>query len=165
MRLYIYRGFENEFAPKNVSHAIIDDSVTIIKQHAFLECRNLVSVIMGDNVKKIEKWAFLYCFNLKYIRLSKTLEYIGDANFERCACLEAVFLPSTVKLIEWGAFCQCPSLRLIILPDGINKEIFRTIIIYDTAIHEIAETASVEDDINEDTIIIRSVFKECPPSE
>ena len=61
MKLYIYQGLDNEEVPKDVTHVIVDNSVTIIKREAFLECRRLVSVIMGDNVKRIEAGAFHYC--------------------------------------------------------------------------------------------------------
>ena len=61
MKLYIYRGLENEKVPKDVTHVIVASSVTVIKKEAFNECKLLVSVIMGDNVKRIEEWAFKYC--------------------------------------------------------------------------------------------------------
>ena len=50
MRLYIFRGLDAERVPWNVTHAIVDESVTIIKEGAFYACRrHLVSIIMGDN--------------------------------------------------------------------------------------------------------------------
>ena len=54
MQLYIYQGLANEKVPFNVTHAIVDSRVTIIKSGAFSDCNHLVSVIMGDNVSPRE---------------------------------------------------------------------------------------------------------------
>ena len=51
MKLYLYRGLDGEIVPKDVTHVIVDDKVTIIKEKAFYECGHLVSIMMGDNVK------------------------------------------------------------------------------------------------------------------
>ena len=77
MRLYLYRGLDNERAPKDVTRVIIDDSITIIRGEAFCVCKSLVSVIMGENVKRIGAFAFMNCHALRFIRLSKKLESVG----------------------------------------------------------------------------------------
>ena len=66
MKLYIYRGLDGEKVPEDSTHVIIDDSVEVIKEHAFHDCRKLVSIIMGDNVKIIEEWAFSYSFSQRH---------------------------------------------------------------------------------------------------
>ena len=73
MKLHIYKGLDNENVPKDVTHVIVDDSVTIIKKGAFYNCEHLVFVIMGDNVKRIRMEAFRSCIVLRFIRLSKAL--------------------------------------------------------------------------------------------
>ena len=124
MKLYVYRGLDNEKVPDDVTHVIVDGSVTVIKKEAFRKgvfggCRLLVSVIMGDNVKRIEECAFLDCIALRFIRLSRTLEHIEGYSFCRCHSLEALFLPSTLKSIREDAFVHCHSLILLVLPDTI----------------------------------------------
>ena len=138
MKLYIYRGLDDEIVPKDITHLIVDESVVIIKGFAFCSCAHLISAIMGDNVKRIENCAFFRCSSLRFIRLSNTLEFIGLLAFHHCQYLEAVFLPSTVKSIESGAFDRCRSLRLLILKCDIYLSIIR-----DTAIEKIAENAGV----------------------
>ena len=61
MKHYIYRGLDNEKVPKDVTHVIVDNSVTVIKKEAFFYCFHLVCVIMGDNVKRIEDDVFYHC--------------------------------------------------------------------------------------------------------
>eukprot|EP01083_Nonionella_stella_P068680 182547_1 len=53
MRLYICRGLEGWKVPRDVTHVMAGDSVTIIKMVAFQRCKNLVSVIMNDELKRI----------------------------------------------------------------------------------------------------------------
>ena len=143
MRLHIYHGLNGEIVPKDVTHVIVDSSVTVIKKQAFYDCIHLVSLIMGDNVKRIEGYAFYHCIALRFIRLSKTLEYIGWWAFYRCESLEALFLPSTVKSIKGGAFVHCLSLRLLILPNDIDLDNVGKWIIGETNILEIAKRAGI----------------------
>jgi len=145
MRLHIYHGLDDEEIPKDVTHVIVDSSVTVIKEGAFYRCHKyLVSVIMGDDVKRIEEAAFFKCWALRFIRLSRTLEYIGDEAFRDCESLEALFLSSTIKKIEHQAFYCCQSLRLIILPHDIDVDNVGMRIIDETAIlRQIAENAGV----------------------
>ena len=144
MKLYIYRGLENEKVPKDVTHVIVASSVTVIRKKAFDNCELLVSFIMGDNVKIIEEEAFSFCLALRFIRLSKTLGYIGQRAFEYCESLEVVFLPSTVKSIRLWAFIGCLSLRLLILPQHSLLGKVGIEIIVETAVHQIAQASGVE---------------------
>eukprot|EP00554_Chaetoceros_debilis_P010175 CAMPEP_0194108212 /NCGR_PEP_ID=MMETSP0150-20130528/7953_1 /TAXON_ID=122233 /ORGANISM="Chaetoceros debilis, Strain MM31A-1" /LENGTH=295 /DNA_ID=CAMNT_0038796855 /DNA_START=1 /DNA_END=888 /DNA_ORIENTATION=+ len=157
MKLYLYRGLEDEEVPRDVTHVIVDNSVTIIKARvfhnsvtvnqlsAFYYCRSLVSVIMGDNVKRIEKKAFCDCQALRCVRLSKTLEHIGIYAFCKCLSMEALVLPSTLKSIGNMAFMFCESLRLLNLSNFIlDISNIGDEIIHFTAIHQIANTVGVE---------------------
>jgi hypothetical protein len=139
MRLYIYRGFDDEKGlglglPRDVTHVIVDDTVSVIKREAFSDCIHLVSVIMGDNVKRIERYAFFRCTALRFVRLSRTLGYIGYKAFSCCKSLEALFLPSTVKSIEGRAFFAC---GLLVLPHDIDLNNVDGKIIYNVGIHKI----------------------------
>ena len=152
-KLYLYRGLDNEKVPKDVTHVIVDDFVTVIKKNAFYQCELLVSLIMGDSVKRIEGWAFYYCDALQFIRLSKALKYIGTCAFTYCRSLEALFLPSTVKSIGYLEFNHCDSLRLLVLPNGIDLRKVGNMLIIDTGIQQVARAAGVEYDYNERCLI------------
>jgi len=150
MRLHIYHGLDNENVPKDVTHVIVDNSVTVIKRKAFCECRHLVSLTMGDNVKSIEREAFYYCLAIRFIRLSKALEYIEAGAFYNCESSEVLFLPSTVKSIGRSAFRCCRSMRFLILPHDIDLGKVGNRIIYQTGIEQFARTAGVEYNWNND---------------
>eukprot|EP01083_Nonionella_stella_P032298 88396_1 len=143
MKLYIYRGLHGENVPREVTHVIVDESVTSIKKEAFSRCRHLVSLIMGNNIKRIERHAFYFCIALQFIRLSNTLECIEREAFHECRSLEALFIPLTVTMIEPHAFLDCYSLRLLFLPNGIDFSNVGDVIIYDTAIYRIAKAAGL----------------------
>ncbi len=122
MRLFHYRGLENEIVPKNTTHVMVDKSVSIIKSCAFANCQAIRSVIMSDAVRRIENDAFYCCLSLESIRLSNHLEFIGDNAFHCCFLLETLFLPPTLKEIGKGCFFFCTALRILKLPDDIDLD-------------------------------------------
>eukprot|EP01083_Nonionella_stella_P160965 526689_1 len=111
MRLYIYKGLDEEEVPKDVTHVIVDDSIIIIKERTFEDiCPHLVSIIMGDNVKRIETKAFLIAVILLSCP-STRLEYIGYRAFWGYSLLEALFLPSSVK--PWSNIRELSIIEII----------------------------------------------------
>ncbi len=116
MRLYTYYGKDYEEVPRDVTHVMVAEYVTVIKRSAFDNCRLLVRVIMYDRVTIIEESAFSHCESLVSIRLSRTLSSIGGWAFEGCYSLDALFLPCTVERIDDWAFSHCRSLRILRLP-------------------------------------------------
>ena len=75
MKLFIYRGTEVQF-PKDITHAIVHESVTAVDKDAFQFCQSLVSLVMHDEVESIGEYACSNCGELQYVRLSKKLKHI-----------------------------------------------------------------------------------------
>ena len=65
----------------------IPNSVTIIGEKAFTECKTLVSVTIPNSVKSIENNAFSFCTSLKEITLPNSVTSIGDWAFFYCTGL------------------------------------------------------------------------------
>lgn len=146
MKLHLYRGLENieENVPSDVTHIIVEETVTTINEFAFYQCSHLVSVIASDNLKRIESYAFMGCRALKIVRLSKILQYLGEGAFDRCVSLEALFLPSKIKSTGHSVFSHCRSLRCLILPNEVDISYTSCKgIIRGTAIQRIAAAAGV----------------------
>jgi len=138
---------KDENVPMDVTHVIVEESVTVIKKKAFYNCQHLVSVMMDNSaVRRIEENSFSWCKSLKVMKLSKTLEFIGICAFSFCKSLEAVFLPMTLASIEASAF-MVSSLRLLVLPDSINLNKVDRGIINGASIYHIAKTAGVQYEI------------------
>ncbi len=51
MKLSVYRGLDLEEVLKDVTDAIADNRLAIIKEHAFFDCNHIVSVIIANNVR------------------------------------------------------------------------------------------------------------------
>ena len=119
MILYRYGGTQVPF-PKNITHAIVDENVSTIREEAFENCIFLVSLIMHDNVKTIERAAFRNCTALHFVRLSKTLDRIGRYAFSCCTSLENLVVPSTLTHLGREAFYLCESLHFLMLPQDLD---------------------------------------------
>ena len=127
---------------KNISNYKIPDSVTIIAEHAFENCKNIDSVIIPDsvinigfscfyqsslksivipnNVKSIKWKTFRSCTNLTEVVLSEGLDYIDGEAFYGCTNLIKINLPDSLSKIYGRAFEQCENLEKIILPTNLS---------------------------------------------
>lgn len=62
--IFVYMGGE-QHVPDGVIHAVIHRSVKIVRDSAFSEREQLVSVVFHDGVEIIERNAFLGCTSLR----------------------------------------------------------------------------------------------------
>ena len=127
---YIYRGEVGERIPREATHIIVGEDVTVILYQAFSNHPNIVEIICHDGVKKIEECAFNYCPSLRRVIMPGVkiaeeeafnecialtdvecgkLETIGEATFSECESLRSINLPSA-RIVDEGAFCECRSL-------------------------------------------------------
>lgn len=85
----------------------IPDSVTIISDWAFCECKKLNRVTIPDSVNEIGEGAFSNCILLDEVEIPDSVEKIDDCAFRGCINLEKVIISSSVKEIGWGVFDGC----------------------------------------------------------
>ena len=113
----------------NISHANIPSSVSYsnenyivrsIGEHAFCECKSLISVEIPSSVKTIGNLAFYGCSKLYEINVPYSVNYIGTGAFYECQNLTYVTLPSSAKSIGKHAFSGCSKLSSVTIPDGIK---------------------------------------------
>ena len=84
---------------KKETNYTIPDSVTIIRNHAFLDCTNLTSITIPDSVTSIGDNAFQFCTNLTSITIGKGVTYISNYAFANCENLaEITFLGDAPKI-------------------------------------------------------------------
>ena len=127
---YIYTG---EVIPLGVTRVRIDESLTVIPDHAFdgnidieeLECHDrvktveesafagctLLRIVIMRGVEVVKRGAFKYSRALEDVECGK-LERIGYAAFDGCESLTSINLPSA-KTVEGGAFFECAALTNI----------------------------------------------------
>ncbi|KAK1738606.1 leucine-rich repeat domain-containing protein [Skeletonema marinoi] len=113
--IFLYRGGR---APLHVSHARIDESVDVIEDEAFRDCRILVHVETHDGIRKVGQWAFQRCKSLMWINLKSAVE-IGEHAFDDCENLEVAEFGDKLETIERYAFKGCSSLQRLNLPSII----------------------------------------------
>ncbi len=107
------------FYRKQLTSAIIPNSVKSIGETAFEYCSNLTSVTIGNNVISIGSSAFDYCTSLIDITIPNSVKSIENSTFSNCESLTSVIIGSNVASIGFGAFFNCESLTSIIIPKNV----------------------------------------------
>lgn len=97
----------------------VPDSVTVINENAFKNCKNLKNITIGNNVENIGAYAFEGCTNLTDISLAN-VSVIGNEAFKNCISLKNVDLGSVTDIYE-GAFDGCKSLETITVPASVTN--------------------------------------------
>ena len=110
--VFVYLGGD-QVVPDEVTHAIIDPSVNIVRRQAFKNRQQLVSVVFHDDVEIVEWEAFYNCYYLSgTIKLIGVRE-IGDRAFDSCWALSGVEFGDRLETIRDEAFRSCKSLKSI----------------------------------------------------
>ena len=112
--VFVYLGGEQE-VPYEITHAIIDPSVNIVRRRAFRNRRRLVSIIFHDGVEIIEADAFFNCESLSGRIVLLGVREIRERAFDGCYALSDVEFGDRLETIGEWAFASC-SLRSIKIP-------------------------------------------------
>ena len=85
----------------------IPDSVTVISDWTFSECRKLNRISIPDSVGEIGEGAFSNCILLDELEIPDSVVRIDDCAFRGCSNLERIIVPSSVTELGWGLFDGC----------------------------------------------------------
>ena len=85
----------------------VPDSVTIVSDWAFCDCKKLNRITIPDSVHEIGEGAFCNCALLDEVEIPDSVTKIDDCAFRGCTSLERVIVPSSVKELGWGVFDGC----------------------------------------------------------
>lgn len=97
-------------AGKSGEDYTVADSVTIIGDAAFYNCRGLTEITLPDKLTTIEDFAFYYCSSIQTVILPSTVQSIGQAPFYGCAKMTEIYFPKSITVIPVGTFSQCIAL-------------------------------------------------------
>lgn len=92
--------------------------ITEIGKSAFAGIAEIEKVDIPDSVKIIGEKAFDDCRNLKSIRLPRDLEII-PAEMTRNSSIKSIVIPNSVKRIEYRAFCTS-QIKDLVIPDSVE---------------------------------------------
>lgn len=96
----------------------IPDSVTVISDWAFCECKKLNRITIPDSVHEIGEGAFCNCALLDEVEIPDSVTAIDDCAFRGCVSLEKVIIPSSVVELGWGLFDGCESTITVYCDEG-----------------------------------------------
>lgn len=96
----------------------IPDSVTIISDWAFCECKKLNRITIPDSVHEIGEGAFCNCALLDEVEIPDSVTLIDDCAFRGCTSLEKVVIPNTVTELGWGLFDGCENTVTVYCDEG-----------------------------------------------
>ncbi len=96
----------------------IPDSVTVISDWAFSECKKLNRITIPDSVHEIGEGAFSGCILLDEVEIPDSVTMIDDCAFRGCHNLEKVIIPSSVTELGWGIFDSCEATVTVYCDEG-----------------------------------------------
>lgn len=96
----------------------IPDSVTVVSDWAFCECKKLNRITIPDSVHEIGEGAFCNCVLLDEVEVPDSVTVIDDCAFRGCISLEKVVVPSSVTEIGWGLFDGCEKTVTVYCDEG-----------------------------------------------
>ena len=110
----------NAFEGLDVESVLLSDTVKVIGNNAFYNCKKLKEVTFGKGIEKIGALAFCYCNQLSKIVLPDSLKSIGSSCFSHTA-LKSISLPREVEKIDYGCFSDCNNLSTVYMSEGLKE--------------------------------------------
>ena len=130
------------FKGKEIEEIVIPDTVKIIGERAFCDCKHLYKVVMPENVHTdpiafygcdrladetgfviLNRTLFRYIGQDKNVKIPDYVEVIDQGALERCRFIESVVIPNSVQQIRNAAFFGCKKLSSVIIENS-NAIIF-----------------------------------------
>lgn len=90
-----------------------------IGSHAFMWCREVVSITLPEGIVSIGDYSLSNCMSLQQIVLPDSLETIGINAFFNCSALESIEFSRSLTSLGEKAFFECVSLESVKLPEGL----------------------------------------------
>lgn len=104
-----------------ITAVIMENGVTSVGYHAFMDCGRLSYVMIPDGVTSIGSSAFYRCSSLTFITIPNSVRWINTYAFAFCSSLTSVMIPGSVIGIDWGVFNSCSGIsELIVASDNPN---------------------------------------------
>lgn len=116
-----------EFRGSEIEELVMPDTVRVIAESGFRECRKLRSATLSDQLCEIGAYAFRGCDMMENIVMPGEMHYPDGSNgtlgigcFEGCGLLREITIPSGIAVIGANAFHNCAALESVTLPRSIR---------------------------------------------
>ncbi len=107
-------------APDDLVSYTIPDTVIVICDNAFLNCKSLTSLTIPNSVTSIGDYAFYWCESLTSLTIPDSVSSIGNSAFWNCSSLTSLTIPNSVTSIGDSAFLGCSSLTSLTIPKSVT---------------------------------------------
>ncbi|HNZ50026.1 MAG TPA: leucine-rich repeat protein [Bacilli bacterium] len=111
--------FASAFLSSKITAVNLPNSIKTIEQQAFSQCNNLSDIVIPDTVTEIKEGAFMNAALLANVKLSNNISKIAANLFNRCHLLTTIVIPDQVVEIGEGAFNQS-GLTEIRIPSNVK---------------------------------------------
>ena len=89
-----------------ISSITLPDTLTTIKDGAFLGCESLIEIVIPESVTHMGDYLFAYCVNLTSVVLPSNIKTVGLYSFAGCSLLEEINLENVEEFKDY-AFASC----------------------------------------------------------
>ena len=110
---------EYAFFNSGITSVTIPSSVRIIRENAFGNCHDLVSLTIQNGVEVIEAHNFVYC-HITSVTIPSSVKKIGRDTFYGCHQLASVTINNGVEYIFGDIFCDCDLIQSLTLPQSLK---------------------------------------------
>jgi uncharacterized repeat protein (TIGR02543 family) len=116
---------EKAFEDCTFATITLPDSVQVIGNSAFLNCRSLTDIVFPTSLQKIDRYAFMNCSGLTGLGLPSSLKTIAYGAFQGCTGITDLTIPDSVTTIDEYAFLSCSSLRTLTVSANVTVLSYR----------------------------------------
>lgn len=116
-----------EFRKQEITELLMPDTVLIIGESGFRECRSLKRASLSNALCEIGAYAFRDCDMLENIVMPGEMRYpdgtsgmLGIGCFEGCGLLREIVIPEGISVIGANAFHNCAALETVTLPKSLH---------------------------------------------
>lgn len=124
---YRDRVERGEFRGSQITELKMPDTVMVIGESGFRECRSLRNAVLSNSLCEIGPFAFRDCDMLENVLMPGEMRYpdgtngtIGMGCFEGCGLLHEIVVPEGVAVIGANAFHNCAALESVTLPRSLR---------------------------------------------
>ena len=115
-----FTAMSGAFRNTSINDIILPESLQIIGDGTFSNCKELKSIIIPNNVWYIGTQAFGGCTGLEDITFSENVTYIENDAFQSCTSLKSIIIPKNVTHIGISAFYGCKNLKEVTIPQSVT---------------------------------------------
>ena len=110
---------KSAFAGSMIKSITLPESITVIGDEAFKECKQLSAVKLPSKLEKIGESAFDGCSSITEIVIPGGVKEISPLAFASCSSLKRAVIQSGTRSIDGMAFGYCDSLQEVVVPDSV----------------------------------------------